>query len=131
MSTCPADLLHWASTTFAANDQCEVTARACISRAYYSSLHGAKESFNIAINPDQPSSHNAVIDALARKSRAPGQGRSSAITMVKLLPKLKRLRVKADYSLNEDIVADDVKRALSTAKVVLDCCAEAQRLRRT
>lgn len=131
MSICPAELLHWANTTFAANNQCEVTARACISRSYYSSLHGAKEAFDIEIDPDQLSSHKAVIEELERKSRAPGQGRSNASTMVKLLPKLKRLRVKADYSLGEDIVTDDVNRALSTARAVLDCCDEAKRLRRT
>ena len=130
MSVQHRELLDWASDSFATNNQCEITRRACISRAYYSSLHGVQDGFEIEIEPDQPSSHKAIIDALTLQSRKPGQGRTNAVILAKLLPKLKRLRVKADYRLDDDVTADDVIRALATAKEAIEKCDDVIRLRK-
>lgn len=128
MSAQPSELLDWAGRAIDENPSCEVTARACISRAYYSGLHSARSTFDIEIDPTQPSSHKAVLDELALRGRVYGQGRTQAGILSKLLPKLKRLRVKADYELGATITTEEARRAIANAKVAIECCTEAARL---
>lgn len=129
MSVCPSELLDWAKQSFAGRENCEVTCRASISRSYYSSLHEAIETFDIYIDKRNPSSHKAVIDELVLRSNVPGQGRLEAGKLAKMLPKIKRLRVKADYDLNESITPQEVQRALETADDIFQSCSEVTRLR--
>lgn len=128
MSICPLDLLDWAKKTYENNSQCEVTLRACASRSYYSCLHEAAEAFEIEVDINQPSSHKAVIDELVIRSKRPGQGRNQAGNLAKLLTKIKRVRVKADYSLDEDFTTQDIERSLESSNEAFESCAEFLRL---
>lgn len=128
MTVCPKDLLDWSRKVSQNEAADEVDMRACVSRAYYSCLHSARECFNVVTDVHAPSSHKALIDDLVLRSKKPGQGRSQAALIAKHLPKLKRLRVHADYLLGTTLSHHDACRAVEAAEQVVSACSEADRL---
>lgn len=129
MSIQPSELLDWADCILLDGGSCETTVRASVSRAYYASLHQSIEIFEIEDFSGQASSHQAVVTELVSFSRGAGQGRRQAAEIAKLLVRLKRARVDADYKLAHDIQLVDAQRAVAMAREVAGACADAQRLR--
>lgn len=127
MSIVPADLMMTAETL--ADSDREADQRSAISRAYYAAFHASS-----LVLPEQTgelapsgSSHEAVISEMGTYGRSLAPGRTEAAQISRALPVLKRLRVCADYRIDQDTTAKDVTLALSRAEMILALAAEMQR----
>lgn len=98
--------------------------RSSASRAYYAALHAADLSIPDSFRETtlDESTHEATINKARRMSRSNGPGRTEAAQLFGLLPRFKRLRVKADYFIHENFDLDDCKRAIDQAIQALSLC---------
>lgn len=101
-------------------DPCESDLRSVASRAYYASLHAAMDALPLDLQPSEAestgkSSHQAVIDAVIRWSKSVRPGRTEAIFVARNLTRLKQVRKKADYFIQQDFSVTEAKTALHVA----------------
>jgi hypothetical protein len=103
----------------------EASLRCAVSRSYYAALLKADETFPLR-DPGAyrggESSHQKIIDRAVVHGQGPNPGRSSAISVAKLLPKMKRTRVKADYHLGDTVAPDECNEAILRAEAAIEAC---------
>ncbi|AIT22278.1 hypothetical protein BTN_2323 [Burkholderia thailandensis E254] len=93
--------------SLAMSQNSEAAMRSAVSRAYYGALHNCNECVPKDFAPKaeefvDASSHRAIIDAMERWGRQLVPGRTEAQQAARLISKLKRLRVQADYKVDTD-----------------------------
>lgn len=103
----------------------EATLRCAVSRSYYAALHKADEVFPLR-DPNArrvgEGTHEQIIARAQAHGNSVNPGRTSAQNVAKLLPKMKRLRVKADYHLDEDVNVQECDEAIQRAEYVINEC---------
>lgn len=125
MPTSPFDLF-----TLAERMQSEVgneaALRCAVSRSYYAALMLADSVFpeRKGGTHGDKGSHEKVIDRAVVYGTGVNPGRTSAAQVGKILPKIKRARVRADYYLSETITATESSEALQMAQIVMECCGD-------
>lgn len=133
MATAPGDLLRL-SEELLTSDADEVRRRCVISRAYYAALHATGATFSAPVNevrnPNE-SSHSRIINRAVAYGAAAKPGRSAASEIAKILPRIRRVRNKADYELDTVVEPDDCTQLTVRVKKVLSLCADVERLRKT
>lgn len=124
MTTSTLEILALAKTLQKNADGSEVALRCAVSRAYYAALHTADNIIpgRVAGEVRQESSHECIIGRAQVYGKGVNPGRGAAQTIAKLLPKIKRARVRADYRLHEDVSASDCADVIVTAEMVIDEC---------
>lgn len=136
MSITPDDIFKTATslaTTTLGNISTEADLRSAASRAYYAALHAADLSIPDALKPSETEkgskgSHQVIIDAIVSWSKGAYQGRSDARDMARNLTKLKRVRKKADYLIDEDFSLPEATDAVTTASGIMQNAQSALRL---
>lgn len=109
----------------------EADLRSAVSRSYYAALLSADYVIperDASLSKDGESSHVKIIARVQAHGGGPTPkpGRSEAIQMAKLLPKMKRDRVIADYHLHATVTQETCDEALRRAEVVMEHCARLQ-----
>ncbi|MBI3231012.1 MAG: hypothetical protein HYZ45_12805 [Burkholderiales bacterium] len=112
MSIEPRNFLATAKRLAQTNDEADL--RSAAKQALPPTMQLKDASLNAS------SSHEAVIDAVERWSNQIAPGRTEAKKMARKLPNLKRIRVQADYKLQQDFSDIDAKRALAEAMSVIN-----------
>lgn len=107
----------------------EAAMRSAVSRAYYGALHSCNESVpdEFAARAEEfvdASSHRAIIDSMERWGRQLVPGRTDAQQAARLISKLKRLRVIADYRLAAEWDVD-VGECIAIAEKIVQFSREA------
>lgn len=129
------DFLNLAEKLAGATQKSDVMNRCVVSRAYYSALHVVQETFPSTageVREDGNSTHeqaNKRVQVYAAALNPINPGRSYAAEIAKSLPKLRRLRNKADYHLNLDIDETFAFDCLNRAKYIADKCDDVLRMR--
>jgi uncharacterized protein (UPF0332 family) len=108
----------------------EATARSAVSRAYYAALHATKNTFDARPRFGDESSHAEIIGRATAYGSAVHPGRTEANQIAMWLPRLRRLRNKADYDLESELSHDDAHGHLARVKLILESCDAIQRKRR-
>jgi len=124
MPASPLDLLNLAKNLQAGADN-ETALRCSVSRAYYAALHRVAEVFDPREHSDQrerESSHVEIASRAELYAKGPNPGRLSAGEIAKMWPKFKRLRVKSDYFLDQDVVDADSVQAINRCERVMALC---------
>lgn len=127
MSTSPLNLLTLAKKLqVEASD--EASLRCAVSRAYYAALLRADSTFEHHDSDVQhsggASSHERIIARAQLHGKGANPGRSYALNVAKLLPKMKRARVKADYELDVVFTKIECDDVVIKAESVLAFCDE-------
>lgn len=123
----PTDLISLAKkqrSAVAESDEAEL--RCCASRVYYGALHLVDATFDEAgrkVNGRDQGTHEAVFAKAHAASRKGGRGSIDAAEIFNLMPRIKRLRVKADYHLEASFDERDVKEAFQASEKVQRLCA--------
>lgn len=124
MSASPLDLLSLAKNLQASANN-EAALRCAVSRAYYAALHRVAEVFESRDLSDQrarESSHVEIVSRAEIYAKGPHPGRQCAGEIAKMWPKFKRLRVTADYELQQDVLTTDCTDAISRCERVMALC---------
>lgn len=108
----------------------EVTRRCVVSRAYYSALHTVNSVFE-KVKPaaDGESSHAEIIGRVKTYSNQQLPGRMYASEIAKAMPKLRRLRNRADYELDDSFEQPICDEYLARVSEVLARCDDVLRMR--
>lgn len=123
MSIAVGDLLDLAKDLRA--NSTEVSWRGSISRAYYAAFHQAGDWHQAlpsqGMLPGKPGGkHHDLAGQLSNPTLpATDQRRSLSMSMGYMLRDAHRLRVKADYSLNENITASETDQLLISARKIV------------
>lgn len=107
------------------DDADEAQQRSAISRAYYAALHSVAITFpkrDGDYRKEGESSHVEIIGRSERFAANPGPGRSDAVFVAKLMPRLKRTRNEADYRLDMNFEKRQVFEAIEMARTVMQRC---------
>lgn len=124
MSVCPEDILATARK-LASGTPSESDIRSCASRAYYAALHATNQAIPDSYaekTADVENSHISIINKAQRLSKELGPGRTEAAQLFALLPKAKKIRVKADYRLGEKFDPIESQRLIDQAEKALELC---------
>ena len=124
MPTSPSDLLALAKR-LQVEDDSEVSLRCAVSRSYYAALLKADATFpQRDLKPTRAgeSSHEKIIGRAQVHGNGVHPGRTSALTAAKLLPKLKRTRVKSDYHLDDMVSVAECNEAIIRAESIMASC---------
>lgn len=122
MSILPSEFLRVAHQMAAMGT--EADHRTAISRAYYAAYHSIIDTLpaEFAPNVSSGSSHEAVIQSIAKYSRSMRPGRTNAALIADSLPRLKRKRKLADYGLGEEVSDQTAKKAVADAEKIIANC---------
>lgn len=105
----------------------EAGLRCAVSRSYYAALHRADQVFPVR-DPSArrigEGTHEQIIARAQAYGNGVNPGRIAAQTVAKLMPKMKRTRVKADYHLDEDVSAQECDDAIQRAEFVIGHCEQ-------
>lgn len=99
--------------------------RSAISRAYYAALHSVAITFpkrDGQYRKDGESSHAEIIGRSEVFAANPGQGRSDALFISKLMPRLRRTRNEADYRLDMEVGRKEVSETIEATRAVMQRC---------
>jgi len=126
MPVSPPDFLKLA-TRLNTSECDEITRRCVVSRAYYAALHAVDHTFGAReqeLSNDGESSHARIIGRARAYANTLNPGRTSAAHIAKLMPKLRRVRNKADYELADEMPQEICTEVSARAQRVLDLCSE-------
>lgn len=109
---------------------CEASLRSAASRAYYAALHASLKAVPIEFFPTEAElnardSHNKILDAIVAWGNSTTPGRTEANAIRRELPRLKRLRKTADYSIDSDFSENEAIEALARSSRILQHIATA------
>ena len=124
MPTSPPELLALALQLNVAD---ETSRRCAVSRAYYATLHAVDQTFERqpgAARQDGESSHAEIIGRAIAYGNGLNPGRTSAQTIAQVMPRLRRLRNRADYKIADAFDQFDSDGMLARAAKVLEACAD-------
>jgi uncharacterized protein (UPF0332 family) len=110
----------------------EVALRCSVSRAYYSALHCVAEVFEPREPSDQRERESSHVEIIARAevyAKGPNPARSCASEIAKMWPKFKRLRVRADYRLDQEVPASESAESILRCERVMALCGEVMQKR--
>ncbi|AIO65406.1 hypothetical protein [Burkholderia oklahomensis] len=124
----PLDFIEVARL-LAASQNSEAAMRSAVSRAYYGALHNCNECVPKDFAPKaeefvDASSHRAIIDAMERWGRQLVPRRTEAQQAARLISKLKRLRVQADYKVTTEWDVD-ASACIATAEKIVQLTTDA------
>ncbi len=125
MSSSPLDVMDIAERLQVEVDN-EAALRSAVSRAYYAALLTADQTFPHRDNANQggESSHEKIIARAQVYGVGANPGRGPATSVAKLLPKIKRVRVKSDYHLGDTVSETECQDTVVRAKQVISWCDE-------
>ena len=114
--TIRADDLHALALELKSSKE-EVRLRAGASRAFYAAYHWCEAiRFKFSIpRPSNVGSHHALIQALSNFEDAKKTTRSNIRILGRLLTRARRLRVAADYNLDEDFSVNKAEESVLLA----------------
>jgi hypothetical protein len=128
MSCSPAEILALADEL--SNGPTAAYWRSAASRAYYAAYHAARIWHDTRLPapgmcaPDVRGVHEEFIERLRHPApETKGDLRVKSATIGRVLLGLRRMRVRADYELNESFTRDEALTAVSQADQVLADCA--------
>ena len=123
MSIGVADLIAYASDI--TTGESEVAARAAISHAYYAAFHDCRRfeaelGHEGACPESQKGTHNQLCWRLRQPHMAvPRERKLLSTRRGILLRKLHEDRVRADYELEEQVVAEDARQAIADSQEII------------
>lgn len=116
----------------------EIDWRCAASRAYYAALHGVDAALPAGTSgtggADRltgESSHEAIIRRATALASARLPGGMYAAPIAKLMPRLRRLRNKADYGLRDAFPVEEATFMLASVQRVLENCQDLKRMRQS
>jgi hypothetical protein len=128
MTISPHDILALAKDLqTSAKNEAEI--RSAVSRAYYAAMLLTRDTIEDRrslnnFSDNQDSTHKK-IEAIAHTwGVGPNPGRGAASRIAKLLPSMKRLRVRSDYWLDDTITQRECDDLVAQVDVVMSSCAE-------
>lgn len=126
----PTDILRLSKQLHSLNQDAEESWKRCIvSRAYYAALHAVERTFDQGARIAGESSHAEVIGRAVAYGNQVVPGRGYARTIAQMLPKLRRLRNRADYHLNDSIDESEYSDVIVRAEKVLSLCENVETAR--
>jgi len=96
----------------------EINYRNAISRAYYAFYHRCLPLYTESNDKILADSHKTVVSTLDEKYQQTSEKKYH--TASNRLDKLRKIRVKADYRLSQNISLYDAKRAVQSAQKAID-----------
>jgi hypothetical protein len=127
VSVTPKEILETAKKLLG-DPSLESDLRSAASRAYYAALHATNQAIpetftgNHQTSPSPQSSHDFIIGKADRLRKAASSGKIEATELYAILPKMKKIRVMADYRLDEKIESTIGNHAVAQAERVLFLC---------